>query len=104
MVDLYNASFDLMINGTLATAALSVYETALTFNGVVWFWPFMFIMTLILVAIVTENPTMVGIYAILGNVALVGFLSVTTTLVFWLVAVFSVLLWMYSLFLSPKLE
>lgn len=104
MVDLYNSSFELLINGSLAAAAVNVYETALTFNGIVWLWPFMFIMTLILVAILTENPTMIAIYAILGNVALGTLLPQLSHMIFAIVLIFSVLVWFYSLFVSPKLE
>ncbi len=104
MVDLYNASFDLLINGSLAAAAVSVYETSLTFNNVVWLWPILFIMTLILVAILTENPTMIAIYAILGNVALGTLLPQFSHVIFAIVLIFSILVWFYSLFISPKLE
>ena len=104
MVDLYNSSFDLLINGSLAAAATTVYESALTFNGIVWLWPILFIMTLILVAIMTENPTMIGMYAILGTVALGTLLPQLTNTIFWIVTILSVLIWFISLFVSSKLE
>ena len=104
MVNLQNASFDLLINGSVIDAAVSVYDTALTFGGVAWLWPLIFLMTLILVAVKTENPTMVAIYAVLGSVALGTMLPVISQTIFWMILVFSVLIWLYSLFVSPRLE
>ena len=104
MVNLQNESFDLLINGSVIAAAINVYDVALTFGGVNWLWPLIFLMTLILVAIKTENPTMIAIYAILGNVALGTMLPIVSHTLFWIILVFSVLIWMYSLFVSPRLE
>ena len=101
---LQNVSFDKLINGSVIEAAVSTYEVALTFGGINWLWPLIFIMTLILVAIKTENPTMVAIYAILGNVALGTMLPQLSQVIFVPIVVFSILIWLFSLFVSPKVE
>ncbi len=100
----FNQSFDLLINGSVIDAAIDTYGVALTFGGVNWLWPIIFLMTLIAVAIKTENPTMVAIYVILGNVALGTLLPQVSQQIFWIVLVLSLLIWFYSLFVSPKIE
>ena len=100
----FNDSFELLINGSVVEATVDVYETSLTFGGVIYLWPILFIMTLILVAIKTENPTVVGIYAVLGTVALKTLLPTMTDTIFFLIVVFTVLITLFSLFLSPKFE
>ncbi len=103
-IHLLNESFDLLLNGSVVEAAVSTYEISMTFGGINWLWPFIFIMTLIVVAIKTENPTMVAIYAILGNVALASRLPQLTNVIFIPILIFSVLIWLYSIFVSPKIE
>ena len=103
-IHLQNESFDLLLNGSVIDASIKSYEIAMTFGGINWLWPFIFIMTLILVAIKTENPTMVAIYAILGNVALATRLPQLTQVIFVPILIFSVLIWLFSIFVSPKIE
>ncbi len=100
----FNETFDLLINGSVVEAAVGVYETSLTFGGVIFLWPILFIMTLVLVAIKSENPTVVGIYAILGTVALKTMLPTMSNTIFFMVVVFTVLITLFSLFVSPKIE
>ncbi|KKL09609.1 hypothetical protein LCGC14_2564130 [marine sediment metagenome] len=104
MVDLFNESFDKLINGSVIPAAVSTYTEAFTFGGVIWLWPIFFIGTLFLVAIKTENPTMVAIYAILGTVALGTMLPTISNTILAFITIFSVTIWFYSLFVSPKVE
>ncbi len=101
---LQNVSFDKLLNGSVIEAAVSTYEVGMTFGGINWLWPFIFLMTLIMVAIKSENPTMVAIYAILGNVALATRLPQLTQVIFVPVVIFSILIWLYSIFVSPKIE
>ncbi len=104
VVHLQNESFDLLINGSVIEAAVKTYETAFNFGGVIWFWPIMFLITLILVAMKTESPAMIAIYAILGNIALGTMLPQISSVFFFIIVVLSVMIWLYSLFVSPKLE
>ena len=104
MVNLQNASFDLLVGGNLTEAVISSYEEAWNFGGIIWFWPIIFLFTLIIVAIKSESPTMIGIYAILGNIALGTMLNPYTHIIFWTIAVISVMIWLFSLFLSRKIE
>ena len=104
MVNLGNESFDLLVNGSLMEAVISSYEEAWTFGGIIWLWPIVFLFTLIIVAIKSESPTMVGIYAILGNIALGTRLEQATAGIFWIIALVSVMIWFFSLFLSKKIE
>ncbi len=101
---LYNESFDKLINGSVIDAAVSTYETAFTFGGVIWLWPLIFLLTLAMVAIKTENPTMIAIYAVLGNVALGTMLPIVSHPIFAIILILSVVIWLYSLFVSPKIE
>ena len=103
MVNIQNASFELLMNGSVVEAAVKSYEEVWTFGGVVWLWPILFIFLLTLVAIKTENPTMVGIFVILGGVALSTQLDAgISAIVFGFVLVLSILVWMFSIFVSPK--
>ena len=104
MVNLQNDSFDLLMNGFVVEAAVKSYEEAWTFGGVIWFWPIVFLITLVLVAIKSENPTLVGMYAILGTVALGTRLPVVTDPIFALIVIFSILIWFFSLFISRKTD
>ena len=104
MVNLGNESFDLLVNGSLGEAVISSYEEAWTFGGIIWLWPIVFLFTLIIVAIKTESPTMIAIYAILGNLALGTMLERSTHIVFGIILVLSVMIWLFSLFLSKKIE
>ncbi len=102
MVNIQNASFDLLVNGSVIDAAVKSYEEATTFGGIIWLWPLLFLLTLILVAVKTENPTMVGIYAILGNIALGSRLPVVTDPIFAMILILSIVVWFFTLFISPK--
>ena len=104
MVNLGNESFDLLVNGSLTEAVISSYEEAWTFGGIIWLWPVIFLFTLIIVAIKTESPTMIAIYAILGNLALSTMLEQLTHIVFGTILVLSIMVWLFSLFLSKKIE
>ena len=104
MVNLGNESFDLLVNGSLMEAVISSYEEAWTFGGIIWLWPIVFLFTLIIVAIKSESPTMVAIYAILGNIALGTMLEQLTHIIFASILVFSIMIWLFSLFLSRKIE
>ena len=104
MVNIQNASFDLLINGSIIEAAIKSYEEPLTFGGIIWFWPIVFLLTLILVAIKTENPSMVAIYAILGNVALGTLLPNISHIMFGMILIFSLVVWLFSIFGSRRIE
>ncbi len=104
MVNLGNESFDLLVNGSLMEAVVSSYEEAWTFGGIIWLWPIIFLFTLIIVAIKSESPTMVAIYAILGNIALGTMLEQLTHIIFASILVFSIMIWFFSLFLSKRIE
>ncbi len=104
MVNLQNESFDLLVNGSIMESVIASYEEAWLFGGIQWLWPVVFLFTLIIVAIKSESPTMVAIYAILGNLALGTMLEQLTHTIFALILVFSIMVWLFSLFLSRKIE
>ncbi len=104
VVHLQNESFDLLVNGSVVEAAVRTYEIAWTFGGITWFWPIIFLVTLIIVAMKLENPAFIAIYAILGNIALGTMLPQISSVFFFIIVVLSVMIWLYSLFASPKLE
>ena len=101
----FNESIDLLFNnGSVTDASIKVFETAWTFGGVVWLWPIAFLGTLIMVAIKSENPTAVAMYAILGNLFLGTRLDQISHVIFGMTLIFSVLIFLYSLFVSPRTE
>ena len=103
MVNIQNASFDLLMNGSVVEAAVKSYEEVWTFGGVVWLWPIIFLFLLTLVAMKSENPTMVGIFVILGGVALSTQLDAgISATIFGLVMLLSIVVWLFSIFMSPK--
>ena len=104
MVNLQNESSDKLVNGSIMEAVISSYEEAWSFGGIQWLWPIVFLFTLIIVAIKSESPTMVAIYAILGNLALGTMLEQLTHIIFASILVFSIMIWLFSLFLSRKIE
>jgi len=103
MVNIQNESYDLLMNGSIIEASIKSYEIPLTFSGIIWLWPILFLFTLILVAMKTESPTMVAIIAILGNVALGTLLPQQTHIIFALILILSLLIWFYSLFISQRI-
>ena len=107
MVDLLHAqneSFDLLVNGSIIPAVIKSFEIPWTFGGVIWLWPFMLLFLLVIVAIKSESPTMVGIFVILGNIALGTRLSPVSDIIFWITLVLSILIWFFSIFAGKKLE
>ncbi len=104
MVDIGNASFDLLVNGSIIGAAVKSYEEATSFGGVVWVWPILFLFTLTFLMIKSESPTMVGIYVVLGNVALGSRLAESSRLIFVMILILSLVIWFFSLFISSKTE
>lgn len=103
MVDIYNASYNTLVDGHVINASITLYESAWTFAGVQWFWPIVFLITLLMVAIATENQGMVAIYAILGNVALGTMLPVLSHKIFFMILILSLVIWFYSLFISQRI-
>lgn len=100
----YNESFDLLSNGSVIEAVIKNYEIAWTFGDVIWFWPVIFLFTLVMVAMKSESPAFISIYAVLGNVFLGTMLPQISHLIFGLILVFSFLIVLYSLFASPRTE
>ncbi|KKK53813.1 hypothetical protein LCGC14_3091020 [marine sediment metagenome] len=102
-LDLQNESFDLLINGSVVDAAIKSYEIGWTFGGVVWLWPIVMLFFLIIIAIKTNNPAVVAVMAILGTVALGSTRIVPVSHpAFVFIIIFSLVIWFFSIFLSPK--
>lgn len=103
-IHLQNESLDLLFNGSVIDAAIKSYEIAWTFNGIIWLWPVVFLFTMLMVQIKLESPTAVAIVGILGNVALGSMLPTVAHPIFGMIVIFSILIWLFSLFISNKLE
>ncbi|MCH8003896.1 MAG: hypothetical protein IH934_04680 [Nanoarchaeota archaeon] len=104
IVHAQNESFELLVNGSVIEAAIKSYEIPFDFGGIIWLWPIVFLFLLIMVAIKVDNPAMVGVFAILGNIALGTRLAPVSHLIFALVLIFSIVIWLFSIFASRKLE
>ncbi len=104
LLHLQNESFQLLTNGSVVEAVVKSYEIGWTFGGIIWLWPIIFLITLVLVAMKVDNPAMIAIYAILGNVALGTMLPQISGTFFTLIVVMSIMIWLYSLFVSPRIE
>lgn len=104
LIHLQNESLDLLFNnGTVIEASVRSYEIAFTFGGVIWLWPLLFLFTLMMVQIKTQSPTMVAIYAILGNLALGSLLPAISHTFFASILIITLAIWLFSLFVSPKI-
>jgi len=100
MVATINQSFIYLQNASLFKAANEAYAVSLG----IFFWPIIFLFTLFVIYIKTENPAFVAIYAIIGNVALVAFLPIFTHPIFYLTLLFSFSMVLWSFFGSSKIE
>ena len=95
-----NESFELLTNGSLFLASAGAYEATIG----LFFWPIIFLFTLFLLFIKSENPAYIAIYAILGNFALATLLPIQTDPIFYTTAVLSLALVLWSFFGSGKIE
>jgi len=94
----YSAAYDELINGSAIKGATLAYEVPLG----QWFWPFLFLLTLIVIYAKTESPTTIAIYTILGNFALGAYLIPQAEKIFYIVLIFSVAILLFKIFGSSK--
>lgn len=107
MVDplhLQNESFDILSNGSVVEAAIKSYEIGWTFGGITWFWVVIFLFTLLMVAIKSDSPAMVAMYAILGGIALRSQLPLISDTIFGFIMVITIFIWLFSVFISKKID
>ena len=69
-----------------------------------FFWPLIFLFTLFMVALRSENPFYVAFYAILGNVALGTLVFSRFGVIFYATVVFSLAIGLWSFFGSSKID
>lgn len=93
-------AWEYLQNASLFKATTEIYEVAWG----LWFWPIIFMFTLFVVAIKTESPAFVAIYAILGNLALSRFLIPASHPIFFGTLIFSIAMVLWSLFGSNKID
>lgn len=90
-----------LTNGSLFKAVNEAYTSP---PIGIFFWPIIFLFTLTIIAIKTENPAYVTIYAVLGNFALATLLPITTHIIFYTTLVLSFFLVLWSFFGSSKVD
>jgi hypothetical protein len=93
-------AYNELLNMSIIKASNSVYTATLGD----WFWPIIFLFTLTLIAIKTENPAYVLVYSILGNFALAAHLKTVTHPIFYLTMVISLALVLWNIYASKKTE
>lgn len=93
-------AYELLLNGSVIKGSNEAYQSTIG----VWFWPLIFIFTLTLLAIKSENPAYVAFYAITGNIVLAGFLPIATHPIFYGILVFSLALVFWSIYASKKVD
>jgi len=96
-----NQSWEYLQNASLFKAVDTAYQASAM--GI-FFWPIIFLFTLFVIYIKTENPGYVAIYAILGNVALVTLLPIATHPIFYTTVVLSIALSLWSFYGSSKID
>lgn len=102
MASMDNA-WTLLRNNSLVEASVEAYRSVSFLD--VWFFPILFLFTLFVVAIKTENPGYVMVYALIGNVALVGFMTNPLVQpVFYTTIVLSFTMVLWSFFGSGKID
>ena len=94
------AAYSDLLNMSVMKATNSVYTEAVG----IWFWPIIFLFTLFLLAIKSENPAYVAFYAILGNIVLATKLPIETHPIFYAVIVFSLAMVLWSVYASKKVD
>ena len=94
------AAYNLLINGSIIKGGFKAYEYSMGF----WLWPILFIFTLVMVHIKTENPGYLLAYAILGNALLASRLTVDTSKIFYLTLVISLALVLHKIYASKRLD
>jgi len=94
------AAYNELLDMHLFAAANKVYFL----SWGVWFWPAIFIVTLLMLYIKTENPGYIVVYSIIGHFMMFGFLPVQTQPIFYGTMVFSLALTLWSFFGSGKVD
>lgn len=99
MVDTTTA-YNLLINGSVIEANTEVYEAAIG----IWAWPILFLVTLVIFYIKSENPAYIAFYAIFGNYLIGNYVVPITHPIFYGTAVFSFFLVLWKIIGSRKIE
>lgn len=93
-------AYTALTNASMLEAANEAYKAS---PIGIFFWPIIFLFTLFMVAIKTENPAFVFIYAVIGNFVLSQYLFSITDPIFWGIAVISLFMVLWSFFGTDKL-
>lgn len=97
------SAYTLLLNQSLVEASVEAYRSVSFLDT--WFFPILFLFTLFVVAVKLENPAAIVIIAIIGNVALFGFMTNPVVQpVFYITIVFSFAMVLWSFFGSSKID
>lgn len=98
----YTEAYNLLAqNQSVIGAAINTYDTAL---GGLYFWPILFLFTLLLIAIKTQSYHYTLFYAVAGNVLIGSLLPIRTSPIFYGVMVFSLMLVLWSFYSNRNLQ
>ena len=89
---------ELLHNASLFKAANEAYTTSLG----IFLWPILFLFTLFMLYIKTENPAYVAMYGIIGTVALASFLPMLTQPIFYITVLLTLAIVLWSFFGSSR--
>ena len=93
-------AYEYLGNASLFKAANEAYAVSVG----IFFWPIIFLFTLFMLYIKTENPAYVAMYAIIGNVALAAFLPIMTHPIFYITLTLSLGFTLWSFFGSSRID
>ena len=95
-------AFEKLTNMSVVESANEAYKANVIIGN--FFWPIIFLFTLFLLYLKTENPTYLSIYTIIGAFVLGKWLINTTQPIFYITLVLSIGLTLWSIFGSPKID
>lgn len=94
----FTSAYNELVNGSVLRANTMAYEIAWG----VWFWPLIYFLFLVMIALKSESPGPVVIYSVVGNVALGVYLIPQADKIFYVVLVLSLAMLLYKVFGSKQ--
>lgn len=95
-----STAFELLTNMSVVEAANEAYNITIG----VFFWPIIFLFSLFVIYLKTENPTYLSIYTIIGAFVLGKWLINPLQPIFYITLLFSIGLTLWSMFGSSRIE
>lgn len=94
------APYESLVNGSYFPAIASSYDISLGGNG--FFYVFAYFGILVTIALTTESPAPVGVFALVGGVVFYELIPTSFHTAFYAIAVLSVAITLYKLFVHKR--